>query len=62
MAFDKEGADLKIELLEMARRQGMRVTQSDFRNMLELVASGEIAEMREIFKDPSNTGPIIKRE
>lgn len=41
-----------FELLEMARRQGMRVTQSDFRNMLELVASGEIAEMREIFKDP----------
>lgn len=41
-----------FQLLELARRQGMRVTQSDFRNMLELVAAGDISEMREIFKDP----------
>lgn len=41
-----------FELLEMARRQGMRVTQSDFHNMLELAAAGNIAEMREVFKNP----------
>ena len=41
-----------FQLLEMAKRQGMRVTPSDFINMLNLVASGSISEMRAVFKDP----------
>ncbi|MGC9450400.1 MAG: PhoH family protein [Oceanipulchritudo sp.] len=41
-----------FQLLEMARRQGMRIARSDFRNLLQLAGSGAIAEMREIFRDP----------
>jgi phosphate starvation-inducible protein PhoH and related proteins len=38
-----------FSLLEKARRQGMRITAVDFRNMLNLAANGAIAEMRELF-------------
>lgn len=41
-----------FKLLEKARRQGMRITQGDFRNMLALAASGAIAEIREVFQTP----------
>jgi phosphate starvation-inducible PhoH-like protein len=41
-----------FQLLEMAKRQGMRITNSDFHNMLELVEAGEMAEMRELFHNP----------
>ena len=38
--------------MEQAKRQGMRITRSDFRNMLDLAGSGAIAEIREIFQNP----------
>ncbi|HSH09807.1 MAG TPA: PhoH family protein [Oceanipulchritudo sp.] len=41
-----------FQLLEMAKRQGMRITRSDFSNLLKLAASDAIEEMREIFHNP----------
>jgi phosphate starvation-inducible PhoH-like protein len=40
-----------FSLLEKAKRQGMRIGQSDFRNMLNLAESGSIGEMREVFEN-----------
>jgi phosphate starvation-inducible PhoH-like protein len=41
-----------FKLLEMAKRQGMRITNSDFHNMLKLVGNGSMEEMRELFHNP----------
>jgi phosphate starvation-inducible PhoH-like protein len=41
-----------FQLMELAKRQGMRVTRSDFLNMLELAGSGNIGEIRELFQNP----------
>lgn len=41
-----------FQLLEKAKRQGMRITNSDFRNMLELVEAGGLDEMKELFDNP----------
>lgn len=38
-----------FEQLEKAKRQGMRIMQSDFRNLLELAAGDSMEELREIF-------------
>lgn len=44
-----ETAKTFFELLEKAKRQGMRIAQSDFRNMLALAAEGSLDELREVF-------------
>ncbi len=41
-----------FQLLEQAKRQGMRIARSDFRNMLGLVESGAMEEMRDLFQNP----------
>jgi phosphate starvation-inducible PhoH-like protein len=41
-----------FRLLEKAKRQGMRITNSDFNNMLELVEKGSLEEMKELFDQP----------
>ena len=41
-----------FKLLEMARRQGMRIGQSDFEHMLALADSGAMDEIRETFENP----------
>jgi phosphate starvation-inducible PhoH-like protein len=51
---DAEAVALAAEfftLLEKARRQGMRITAVDFRNMLKLASSGAIQEMRDLFDE-----------
>jgi phosphate starvation-inducible PhoH-like protein len=52
---DEEPVTLAKEffnLLGKAKRQGMRITQGDFRNLLALAASGSIDEIREVFDNP----------
>jgi len=39
-------------LLQAARGQGIRISQSDFNNMLKLAANGNIEEMREVYGNP----------
>ena len=41
-----------FRLLELARRQGMRIGQSDFDHMLELADQGAVDEIRETFENP----------
>jgi phosphate starvation-inducible PhoH-like protein len=41
-----------FNLLGKAKRQGMRITQGDFRNLLALASSGSIDEIREVFENP----------
>ncbi|MEX0326472.1 MAG: PhoH family protein, partial [Puniceicoccaceae bacterium] len=41
-----------FQLLEKAKRQGMRITNSDFSNMLELVEADGLDEMKELFDNP----------
>jgi phosphate starvation-inducible PhoH-like protein len=55
LAGDEPAVDLGtrfFRLLEQARRQGMRITQGDFSNMLELASGGGIAEMHSLFESP----------
>jgi phosphate starvation-inducible PhoH-like protein len=52
---EKEAVDLArkfFKLLEKAKKQGMRVTKSDYRNMLDLAANGNIKEIEELFNHP----------
>ena len=41
-----------FRLLESGRRQGLKITRSDFHNMLDLAAHGGIEEMRAVFAEP----------
>lgn len=41
-----------FQLLQAARKQGMKIARSDFRNMLELAGGGAIGEMRQLFENP----------
>jgi phosphate starvation-inducible PhoH-like protein len=41
-----------FKLMEMARKQGMKVSDSDFHNMVELAGNGSIGEIRELFHNP----------
>jgi phosphate starvation-inducible PhoH-like protein len=41
-----------FKLLETAKQQGMRMTRSDFHNMLDLAANGKISEIEELFHKP----------
>ena len=41
-----------FKLLEKGKKQGMRMTQGDFRNMLELVRKGSIMEIERLFSQP----------
>jgi len=41
-----------FELLGKARKQGLRITQGDFLNLLELARNGHLCELREVFLNP----------
>jgi phosphate starvation-inducible PhoH-like protein len=41
-----------FKLLESGRRQGLKVTPSDFHNMLELASGDQLDEMKELFEHP----------
>jgi len=41
-----------FELLGKARKQGLRISQGDFLNLLSLVGNGRISELREVFENP----------
>ncbi len=52
---EQEAVDLTrkfFKLLEKAKKQGMRVTRSDYRNMLDLAGNGSIKEIEELFNHP----------
>ncbi len=52
---EQEAVDLTrkfFKLLEKAKKQGMRVTRSDYCNMLDLAGDGSINEIEELFNHP----------
>lgn len=47
-----ETISLFFETMAIARKQGMRIGNADFRSMLERAAAGRISEITEVFKNP----------
>lgn len=41
-----------FKLLKTGKKQGMRITRGDFRNMLELASAGSIADIEALFSQP----------
>lgn len=41
-----------FKLLEKGRRQGLRITPGDLKNMLNLAQSGQLCDIRELFNNP----------